>query len=93
MGKAAVRSALRRITCSAVPRALVAVGWGSNRPARVNRYGWSRCESEKRDIERRSSGSGVGKYGMCGVAGDCSVRRGINAKRSQARSDVMGTMT
>lgn len=48
----------------------------------------------KREMERRSSGSGVGKYGACGVGGECSVliSGGIKAKRSQTRSDVMGTM-
>jgi hypothetical protein len=94
MGKAAVRSALRRTTCSAVPSALVAAGCGSSQPARVNRYGWRTCENVKREMERRSSGSGVGKYGACGVGGECSVliSGGIKAKRSQTRSDVMGTM-
>ena len=61
MGRAAVRSALRRTTCSAVPSALVAVGWGSNAPAKAKRYGLSRCESAKSEMERSSSGSGVGK--------------------------------
>jgi hypothetical protein len=93
MGKAAVRSTLRRRTCSAVPSALVAIGWGSNQPARVNRYGLSRCERVKREMERRSSGSGVGKYGAWGI-GECSVpiSSGTKANRSQTRSDVMGTM-
>jgi hypothetical protein len=61
MGKAAVRSVLRRRTCSAVPSTLVAVGCGSNAPARVKRYGLRRCESAKSEMERRISGSGVGK--------------------------------
>jgi hypothetical protein len=94
MGKAAVRSALRRRTCSAVPSALIAIGCGSNWPARVNRYGLSRCESVKREMERRSSGSGVGKHGAWGIVGECSVliSIGTKAKRSQTRKDVMGTM-
>jgi hypothetical protein len=81
--------------CSADPSALVAVGWGSNIPARVNRYGLSMCESVKREVERRSSGSGVGKHGACGsVFGESSVltSSGTKAKRSQTTREVTGTM-
>jgi hypothetical protein len=83
------------MTCIAVPSALVAIGWGNSLPARVNRYGLSRCESVKREMERRSSGSGVGKYGACGGAlGECSVliSSGTKAERIQTRRDVAGTM-
>jgi hypothetical protein len=95
MGNAAVRSTLRRIMCRADPSALVAVGWGSNIPAKVNRYGPSMCESVKREMERRSSGSGVGKHGACGgVFGESSVliNSGTKAKRNQTRREVAGTM-
>lgn len=95
MGNAAVRNTLRRMTCRAVPSALVAVGWDSNVSARVNRYGLSMCESVKRETERRSSGSGVGKYGACGgIFGESSVliSNGAKAKRSQTTREVTGTM-
>lgn len=81
--------------CRADPSALVAVGWGSNIPAKVNRYGLSMCESVKSEMERRSSGSGVGKHGACGgVLGESSVlvNGGTKAKRSQTRREVTGTM-
>jgi len=61
----------------------------------ANRYGLSRCESVKREMERRSSGSGVGKYGACGgSSGECSVliSTGTRAKRIQTRRDVTGTV-
>jgi len=81
--------------CRADPSALVAVGWGSNMPARVNRYGLSMCDSVKREMERRSSGSGVGKHGTCGGAfGESSVliSSGTKAMRNQTTREVMGTM-
>jgi len=94
MGKAAVRSAVRRTTCSAVPSTLVAVGCGSKMPAKVNRYGLSRCERAKSEMERRSSGSGVGKYGACGVVdeGLGHSSNGATARRTQTRRNVKGTM-
>lgn len=95
MGNAAVRNALRRMTCRAVPSALVAAGWGSKMPARVNKYGLSMCESVKREMDRRSSGSGDGKHGACGnVFGESSVliSSGTKAKRSQTMREMMGTM-
>lgn len=94
MGKAAVRSALRRMTCSAVPSTHVAVGCGINTLAIVNRYGLSRCDSEKSEMERRSSGSGVRKYGGCGIEGERLGHKnsGAKARRIQTRKDVTGTM-
>jgi hypothetical protein len=52
---------LCRMTCSAVLSMLIAVGWGSSTPAKVKRYRLSRCKSAKREMERSSLGSGVGK--------------------------------
>ena len=95
MGNAAVRSMLRRMMWRADPSALVAVGWDSNMPAKVNRYVPSMCESVKREMERRSSGSGVGKHGARdGGLGESSVliNSGTKAKRSQTRREVTGTM-
>jgi hypothetical protein len=47
--------------CSTVLSMLIAIGWGSSMLVKVKRYRLSRCESAKREMERSSSGSGVGK--------------------------------
>lgn len=64
-------------------------------PARVKRYGLSMCESVKREMESKSSGSGVGKHGAYGsVFGESPVliSSGTKAKRSQTTREVTGTI-
>jgi hypothetical protein len=60
----------------------------------MNRDGLSRCERENREIERRSSGSGDGKHNACGVVdgGVGKMSGGMNAARSQTKSEAMGTI-
>jgi hypothetical protein len=74
----------------------VAVGCGNKTLAKANRYGLSWCEREKSEMERRSSGTGVGKYGTCGgrvVDGGLGQRRsGVRARRTHTRRNVRGTM-